>query len=303
MCVEKPKSLHWRPTGVDVVIVMVTNENQAESVLYGRQGAVKGGVSDLRKSSLQPLQMDPWWIMNFSQYWGSLFCTSSQSPVYSARRDGHSCRYHLWVGTMWIHWTVHLWLLFAALGNGSTVILCSTVSPAFIRKLEARLIGKKLDSAYWNLLKGSQSLFLCFVWIFLSSFPTASKLFNVTNYHENEYAAEGRDLHVVDAPVSGGTAKAASGTLTVWFVKHFSFRTHIKKRNSTLCFPKSFLKNLDHLILLKNSLQWTLLESQSCSSFHLNLLPLYVLIESSGSGICSRLSILVGHTLPHQHFC
>ncbi|CAM6127619.1 unnamed protein product [Calypogeia fissa] len=81
--------------GVDVVIVMVTNENQAESVLFGHKGAVK------------------------------------------------------------------------ALVNGSTVILCSTVSPEYVRKVEERLI------------------------------------------------AEGRGLHVVDAPVSGGVAKAANGTLTI----------------------------------------------------------------------------------------
>lgn len=30
-------------------------------------------------------------------------------------------------------------------------------------------------------------------------------------------AAEGRDLQLVDAPVSGGVAKAADGTLTVRF--------------------------------------------------------------------------------------
>ncbi|BBN02755.1 fructose-bisphosphate aldolase, class II [Marchantia polymorpha subsp. ruderalis] len=81
--------------GAKVIILMVTNEDQAESVLYGQQGAVQG------------------------------------------------------------------------IAEGCTVVLCSTVSPAFVMRLETRL------------------------------------------------AAEGRDLQLVDAPVSGGVAKAADGTLTI----------------------------------------------------------------------------------------
>ncbi|KAL2644219.1 hypothetical protein R1flu_011806 [Riccia fluitans] len=81
--------------GAKVLVVMVANEEQAESVLFGKEGAVQG-VSD-----------------------------------------------------------------------GCTIVLCSTVSPAFVMKLETRL------------------------------------------------SAEGRDLHLLDAPVSGGTAKAADGTLTI----------------------------------------------------------------------------------------
>ncbi|KAG0624148.1 hypothetical protein M758_3G227500 [Ceratodon purpureus] len=81
--------------GAQVVVLMVTNQDQAQSVLYGPQGAVP------------------------------------------------------------------------ALANGAVVVLCSTVSPAYVRQLEGQLTG------------------------------------------------EGRDLVLVDAPVSGGTGRAANGTLTI----------------------------------------------------------------------------------------
>lgn len=80
---------------VDVLVVMVTNETQAESVLYGDLGAV------------------------------------------------------------------------AALPSGASIILSSTVSPAFVSQLERRLQG------------------------------------------------EGKDLKLVDAPVSGGVKRASEGTLTI----------------------------------------------------------------------------------------
>lgn len=81
--------------GAQVVVIMVTNQDQAQSVLYGPHGAV------------------------------------------------------------------------SAMTNGAVVVLCSTVSPDYVRQLEAQLKG------------------------------------------------EGRDLELVDAPVSGGVAKAANGTLTI----------------------------------------------------------------------------------------
>jgi 3-hydroxyisobutyrate dehydrogenase-like beta-hydroxyacid dehydrogenase len=83
------------PTDVDVLVIMVTNEVQAEDVLYGHLGAVE------------------------------------------------------------------------AIPSGATVVLASTVSPAFVSQLERRL--------------------------------------------ENE----GKDLKLVDAPVSGGVKRAAMGELTV----------------------------------------------------------------------------------------
>jgi 3-hydroxyisobutyrate dehydrogenase-like beta-hydroxyacid dehydrogenase len=55
----------------------------------------------------------------------------------------------------------------SALANGAVVVLCSTVSPDYVRQLDAQLNG------------------------------------------------EGRDLVLVDAPVSGGVARAADGTLTI----------------------------------------------------------------------------------------
>lgn len=88
---------------VDVLIVMVTNEAQAESVLYGEFGAV------------------------------------------------------------------------SALPSGASIILSSTVSPAFVSKLEQRLIN------------------------------------------------EGKNLKLVDAPVSGGVKRASAGTLTVCKILPFLF--------------------------------------------------------------------------------
>lgn len=81
--------------GAQVVVIMVTNQDQAQSVLYGPNGAVP------------------------------------------------------------------------ALAKGAVVVVCSTVSPDYVRQLEGHLKG------------------------------------------------EGRDLMLVDAPVSGGVARAANGTLTI----------------------------------------------------------------------------------------
>ncbi|KAJ6677129.1 ALDOLASE-RELATED [Salix viminalis] len=92
---------------VDILVVMVTNETQAESVLYGDLGAI------------------------------------------------------------------------AALPSGASIILSSTVSPAFVSQLERRL----------------------------------QNLGNTNEYYKREMLSRG--LKLVDAPVSGGVKRASEGTLTI----------------------------------------------------------------------------------------
>jgi len=84
-------------TDVDVLIIMVTNESQAENVLYGENGAVSGAYN-----ILLPI----------------LRCLFNYILIY--------------------------FLQYVALPAGASIILSSTVSPAYVSQLEHRLHGMLL---------------------------------------------------------------------------------------------------------------------------------------------------------------
>lgn len=86
-----------RPAGAQVVVIMVTNQDQAQSVLYGPHGAVSG------KSLL----------------FCNILCDAKWRDFYLTLS----------------------WLLVPAMTNGAVVVLCSTVSPDYVRQLEAQLKG------------------------------------------------------------------------------------------------------------------------------------------------------------------
>ncbi|KAJ6687739.1 ALDOLASE-RELATED [Salix koriyanagi] len=116
---------------VDVLVVMVTNETQAESVLYGDLGAI------------------------------------------------------------------------AALPSGASIILSSTVSPAFVSQLERRL----QTSLVCRCLHPTSLYLSLILWLAL--------VFNEFACLDSQKKTAARGLKLVDAPVSGGVKRASEGTLTI----------------------------------------------------------------------------------------
>ncbi|WVZ15797.1 hypothetical protein V8G54_013363 [Vigna mungo] len=126
---------------VEVLIIMVTNESQAENVLYGENGAV------------------------------------------------------------------------SALTPGASIILSSTVSPAYVSQLEHRLqMESKVDK-----MKMKDSCSVEKNTAVEKENSAAEVLFNysISNHRHDNNADEGKNLKLVDAPVSGGVQRASLGTLTI----------------------------------------------------------------------------------------
>lgn len=145
-------------TDVDVLVIMVTNEVQAEDVLYGHLGAVEG----------------------------IHLCY----PSFKLRADFHKFFFNN----------------ISAIPSGTTVVLASTVSPAFVSQLERRLESK--------LYSGLILMVRCFADHFTSIMIFYCHLIEFYNLLGN-LLDEGKDLKLVDAPVSGGVKRAAMGELTV----------------------------------------------------------------------------------------